>query len=698
MTAFAFLLIFGWAGARAASAEDETLTEILKKFLNQGAPNFTKSVKAEVLEVTPIKIVDVKGDKAKYRAFNWTNDGTQWGINDLLMKGNSGKDLQVSFEGRANPENADYAGDMLATKGDKGYFRINYKTFRKYFENAGGYFPFPSSDMRQHFLGDNLDLDIGHFAMEIGRGPVKDPSLSLGWERDTKQGLKSTLNWAYAKDSAFGTASSNQRKITPSFYNIDNVTDTVKLKGKTDVQGFTVKGEQKFSFFVGKTLKQEQLYSNANPVTNSANKILQVIAKPQTKDLSTSVRAERWTKDDKSYVSFGYRYGHLRNSEFEAEREYTGLANFSPAGFLSGGTFKNGFAENDVDTHTWTGQAFTNLTNDLIFISRLKGELKDIKSGSHDFTLNSSEVITGDVMQHNKNQITSTAESFSLRYKGLAKTSLYSDLELKQERNWKIQDVTPATYSETVNRRPEGTATIGMRYVLNSKLNLTTELKHGQKNDKLDQVKGSGDTYINKLRTTIDALSTRVTWKPFRWMENSFKYVASKNMYHIQVLGLSTSKMPSEEQNIAYNLALMPNDQWMIDGSYTRKMPRTGPIGASHVFVPPVFTANVDTYTVSASYAPTEKFSIFNSFEYSRAKNKTNVDSRDLTTYPTPNGPLLWGVNEKWYNFETGITWKVKKDLTVEPHYAYQSFRSYPGIESGNYSAQVTWVDVKVAW
>ncbi len=688
-----FLLIFGWAGTTNVFAA--TLSEALRKFLNGDIGDFTNIVELDTFKVMPTKTVNVKGDASKYRVFNWTKDGSQSGIKELKLNAKPGKDTHIFFEGSGMFGDSNYTGDMMLTTDDVGYVKLEYKSFRKYFESRGGKFiPFTSAGMSLHTLPQDLELDIGHFAVEVGKGSAKDSILSLGYEHNTKEGSKSTLNWAYAKDAAFGTATANQRKITPSFYDIDNITDTVKLKGKTDVAGFTVKGEQKYSFFDGKSLNQEQLYSSAT--TASENKITQQIEFPQTKGLSTTVRAERWTAKDKTFMSFGYRFGQLRNSVIETERDYTSAGNFTRAGFLSGGRFRNGHAQNIQDTHTWTGQVLSNLTNDLIFISRVKGELRRIHSESVYDTLNTSEVVTTTVEQSNESDVLHLGESFSLRYNGLPKTSLYSDIELEQERTSKDLRAMPTTYSEQINRAPEGSGTFGMRFTPFNKVSLTTEFKHGEKNDKLTQDKGSTQAYINKLRTTSDSLSSRLSWKPVKWLENSLRVKTSSHVYHIQVLSLDTSKMSTTERDFTYNVAIMPTDEWMIDASYSRKLSNTGTVGAQYSYSPPAFTGNVDVFALSTSYAPTEKFSVFNTLEYARAKNQTNANSDTLKS--TSVGPLLWGVNEEWFNMETGITWSLRKDLTIEPHYAYQSFRSFEGMESGNYSAHVGWLDITLNW
>ena len=649
-----------------------------------------------LLALTPVQTAFVKGDLSKFRAMNWTKDGAQSGIRELMLDAKPGKDVTVSFDGNGMVGDADYAGSMLITKDNVGYVKVHYDSFRKYYENRGGYYPFPSAGMNLHTLNQDLQMDLGHFAFEVGKGSADNADLSLAYERDTKNGTKDSTTWGYVKDYAFsGNTTVNRKKIAPVFVRNDETTDTVTVKGKADVYGFKVKGEEKYVFFKANNTRQEQIYGSTGAALE--NEIIRRTETPQTKELSSTLRAERWTLNDKSYISFGYHFGHLRNSMLYFARDYTSAGNFTPAGFVTGGTFRNGVAQNIQDTHTLTGMMLSNLTDKLTFISRFKGELKSSYGTSDVYSLNISQVATADAYQANENKVTSSGESFSLRYAGVPRTSLYADLDLSQERNWKSL-LLPAEYAENVNRVPASAATLGMRITPVNKVTVTTELKHSEKKDKNDQVTGDSAIYINKLNTTSDDLSTRLAWRPFKWLENSFKVKAAMNTYHLQQLDYDPVKMPGSERDFVYGVTLTPTDQLMFNLSYALQLSKTGGIGSQLVTAPPAYTANVYTWALSTSYAPTENFIFFNNLEYSRAKNPTNVDGKSITTTLSAMGPMLLGVDEEWYDIDNGIKWVPKKNLTIEPHYAYYAFRNFEGVSTGNYSAHVVWLDVDVKW
>ena len=104
----------------------------------------------------------------------------------------------------------------------------------------------------------------------------------------------------------------------------------------------------------------------------------------------------------------------------------------------------------------------------------------------------------------------------------------------------------------------------------------------------------------------------------------------------------------------------------------------------------------------STSYAPTEKLSIFSSLGYSMAHNRNTYSQwavdEGLSILSLVNRGLTIGSHADWYDAELGLKWEPKKDLTIEPHYAYYGYRVKDSVETGNYSAHIVWLDVSKKW
>lgn len=649
-----------------------TLTETLRNLFNKDMPDYFHSAKLQLdtFEVMPIRSVSVKGDAAKFRAINWMNDGITGGIKEMGFDGDIGKGDKLSFEGHAIPGDNDFGASFNLTKGNGGYITMDYGNFRKWYDVYGGYYSnFTAQPISK--LSFEPKMDMGHFSFEIGSGSEKDPGISLRYDRDTKVGTKSTLAWGSVVEGV-------TRKILPSWQRNDHTTDTIALKGNVDVAGFNVNGQQRAEFFNAKTYREDA----ATTTTVSSHD-----QNAYAKNLTTALRADRWVLDDKTYVNFGYRYQHLRNDMLDNMKQSAIVID----------------AYATSDSHAWVQNFTTQLAPDLNFLLNFKEEIIN-NTGVGDYWTAPSTYSS----VQSENGISQTGQSLSLRYGGIPKTSLYTDWDFQQTRNSteRFRRTTSNTNIEYVERSPETTGVIGIRYVHNSKLNLTSQLKYQSKNETYNMlVNNDPGIYISRLAVNSNEWNNRLTWKPLRWFQNSFRLQLVDKVYRQQSLNqpavtpeltnFDWIKSQSASRVYTYDAILQPWDEWMFNvGGSLNQFKVSTP--ASQVAVSgggiPVFTANVYTLLFSASYAPKENFSIYSSAQYSRA-NDFNSQGFDGIPY---------GVNNESYDITIGAKWSPKKNLTLEPHYGYYSYRANPNdnysMDYGNYTAHVVWLDTKFTW
>jgi hypothetical protein len=102
----------------------------------------------------------------------------------------------------------------------------------------------------------------------------------------------------------------------------------------------------------------------------------------------------------------------------------------------------------------------------------------------------------------------------------------------------------------------------------------------------------------------------------------------------------------------------------------------------------PGFNSNVDSWFLSASYAPRENLSFINSFRYSLADN-----FNDYTASAMP-----FGADYKQFDASLEMQWSPQKDITVGPKYAYYHYDANPNADTGNYNAHVAWLDLSIDW
>src|SRR3989344_9422575 len=115
-------------------------------------------------ELMPIRTISVKGDAAKFRAINWMNDGTTGGIKAMSFDGDFGKGGSLSFDGHAIPGDNDFGTSLKLTRGNGGYFTMDYGNFRKWDDVYGGFYSnFTGTSSIQRLAADPK-MDIGHFS------------------------------------------------------------------------------------------------------------------------------------------------------------------------------------------------------------------------------------------------------------------------------------------------------------------------------------------------------------------------------------------------------------------------------------------------------------------------------------------------------------------------------------------------------
>ena len=682
------------------------------------------------LALMPAQFITVKGDAAKFRAVNWINDGYQWGIKQLDITGDAAKDLHVSFKASGIPNTLETSDEILITKDEVGYVQLNYDSFRKYYGTAGGLYPGEISTnnplpLSAYRVGEDLFLDIGNLKVELGNKKPEETSLALYYERAFKNGSKNWLSWGDVKAQTAATV--GIRKVAPTWQHLDQTTDTMGIKNKFKALGFNFKGDQKFEFYKGNTERPEVIYDATTSTTGSTNKIRNQKDADQTKSLSAAYLADRWTLNDQTYLAMGYRVEHSRVSQNELMREYN---QYGVPALYSNPKNWDGYTRVTEDKNTVTGHIHTNISDNLSLSTKLKAEIVRLNGVSVEANdcgtglLTCSSGTPDGIANYayngtNENKISSGAGSVGLKYSGISKTSIYSDFEFGQERNWKAlerslqnnfsgQTATTsnsAFWRETENNSPEWKGTIGTRVTPFKGVSSVLEYKHGDKNDKLRLITGSNPTVANLykltygLRTTEDALSTRISWKPVRFLEGSFRAKQSMDVYRTQFASYDTIKTQGTSRDFVYALTLMPLDELMFNLSYSLQQnkistPVSELAGTTYSDFLPVSTSNVDTWELASSYAPTANLSFFNVLSYSRSQN--GIKNHNLTSATT--SAFAYDNDEVWYNADMGVKLALKNDWSVEPHYAYYSFRTKDSVTFGNYTANVMWFDITKKW
>ncbi len=645
----------------------------------------------------PAQYVFVKGDAEKFRALNWSSDGYIGGLKDLSMEYSFPNDTWVSFDGHVIQGENDIGGDLLLNKEDFGALRVDYNTYRKYYDGTGGYFH-QFATLYANELENELHMDMKHVVVSFSPMMESLHDMVLKYEHHGKEGTKSRLTWTAVKEG------STTRNIGPVPQEVSETTDTISLEGKTSVAGFNVTGKQMFETVGISSFRLEKNLSTTS--TAGDKKIRKHYQDPTADAMATMFMGEKWFNDDKSFMSMAYRFHKMDNDELENIIETN--AAYVPTNFSSSKTRVNASAENELLAHTVLGHYMTNLSPAFSVSAKLKSEYIN-RDGTSTYPYDASPssaggsapdgIIEAIDYSESRNKALNWGQTVGFRYTGIPKVSFYGDFEVGETKNnikeqqhnisrvlqWERE--TDTSITKTI-------WTMGGRVVPVRSFNMTTQIRRRvEDNDYEDEADTAGainSAFVDGLKLTSNEASTRLAWIPFEFIQAGFRYQLLDNDYTTRVQNQSALDSDMLSHIFTYDLIWTPFERLFLNVSYSMQDAKTTtPAGSQRSPQTPGFNADVNSVLMAANYAACETLNYNASMTYSWSDNFDNFASSGL--------PL--GVTNSHYDIELGLQWKPKKkSVTLEPHYAYYSYDAGSVADYGDYSAHVAWLDLNIDW
>jgi hypothetical protein len=661
-----------------------------------------------------MRYIFVDGDSGRFREHHWMKEGYVGGISDFSAHHTFANGTALSAEGHALIDQNDLGSELALEKEGLGFVELNFSEFRKYFDGNGGVYHLFST-LGAPDTDRDLKLDIGKLEVETGLTLEGLPELTFLYEREYKDGLKTKLSWGESEETpATGNAT---RNIVPTWLEVDEIVDVFEFGASDEIAGFALSGEQRWELVRSEALREELDLSTTH--SSGDDKIRRQDLAPEATLMTTTLKAERGFQDNKAFFSSAYRFNHMNNREFESLSEHNGLT-----GALTNFTYPeqkpNSRADTDYDAHTWVGGAVTKLTNTLSLISRIKSEIIKRHSNSSynkDYFITNSatgaSTAADGVLDGADTNLADTkgriwGESFSLRFTGIPKTALYTDLELEQARLLLreslvtvdlLADANDATNSansanfdrETVILVRRGIWTLGGHFSPWTFLNLTAQVRRRINNQDYDDQRENPlanirSAFIDGISTHTDEFVTRATYRPFRWLRSSFRYQFRDDDYSTWVEREARVKTGSTSHIYTYDATLQPLRDILLLGSFSRQTALTetpARYGATTTNIP-AFHADVNTWLFSADYTPTPQLVLTNSFQYSRARNFNDF---------TANG-MPYGADFDQVNLTTGLSWSPKDDTSLSAEYAFYHYQPNSNWGTGDYDAHLISLEV----
>ncbi|MBF0571938.1 MAG: hypothetical protein HQL12_08740 [Candidatus Omnitrophica bacterium] len=659
------------------------------------------------ITLAPLQYADVKGNVGKFEVLNWMTNGANAGVSDITFIKNINKDISLDVEASAFPKTDDGTGHLILKDGDLAFLKIDYNAFRKYYDNTGGVYKDTSSIIipgaLSGFKGNspNLQLDIGFFKLEAGLGAISDPFLDVTYEHNSKDGDKSLLMWT----PVFNSGNLAYRLIGPSYEAVNDTSDTVTLKEKKDVAGITIKGEQKAEVDYNHNYAYMPFLNSTPGTASTYNQLRTENEYLDAKLFGSGVRIEKWMFNDKTFASLGYHYNHVHDTDLMQNQvlsSVTGLV--TDYGTGNGASTKQSlwsFANALENEHVWVGNFNSILMPDLTLATDVKYEHIGSEGSSvyNDDHTNISTFLPGPVSSTMDNRQDNEGEHISLRYSGISHTSLYAESSLEQKRYW-FDESMPGTFEiARLVRTEKESWTFGGKIVPDRFFTFTTQVKQRWEDNRYDtllDINPGNQAFLDQLNINAVEESSTLTWKPYRWVQNSVKYQFVDAVYMPRETTENTSVgvYPISENHmlssiLTYDITVEPVDPLMLTLSYSHaenyiRTLQASQTGTSNI---PTFNSGDNSWLFSDSYTPMENIVLTNTVAYTLSPNY--VDISDGVPY---------GSSFKELTFTTGLEWTYHKWLKLGPSYEHASYRDNSLAGAGNYSANIFKLTAKFNW
>lgn len=650
----------------------------------------------------PARIVSVDGDTGRFSAQRWMDNGFAGGISEFEADATPYKDVTVLVQGRAIVDEDDYDLLVNINHEDRGFVEMHFKEFRKYYDSTGGkYYPF--SQIGTIEGPDDLVLNIGEFKITGHAKLDRLPDVTLTYEHEYRDGMKSRLTWGAVQEGGLS------RNVAPSWQDVDEATDSFEVRLDDTFKGFDWYVSQYWEFYEGDYTRYERNVSTNT--TASQNKTRDQHQDPEADRISTQMGFERWFAKDKGFFSSGYRFSQIDNSELESifERNSAGVI----TSFSNPKQIRDSYATNQFVSNTWVGHLLWTLNDSLTAATKVKTEWIERDSSSlyrADASPNAAGGATpnGEIDQTDAsevdNKVRNFGESFSVRYTGIPRTALFTEYETEQLRNWITEDRRSASTSEVFNRESIAhTWRNSVKAGLNSSpwepIKVTLQARQRWDDINYNNLRftepttsGARSVFIEGQDISSTDLSSKLTYRPCKWFIPSVRYQRSDISYDTWGVPDDQNIIESRGLTDTYtaDLTILPDDRLSLtlSTSFQDSYIITPASASTSAAQAPRFNSDVWSWMGTADYQVSDKVSVDTLVRYSRADNYN-----DFTSIGLP-----YGSDYNEWEASAGLSWKVRKDVTLRPRYTLYGYNPNDMADSGQYTAHVLWVDCKIEW
>jgi cytochrome c len=656
---------------------------LLRAWIDQGAPwNDSSPTNLFDLSISPTAGgVFVSGDKHQFRDHYWRRDGFDGGLEGFEVFDQADPDTKVSVTGHVLRD--DYRIVLDVDRNELGFIHTGWEQYRKYYNDTGGYFPYPATQPPQ-ILGTDLHLDLGKAWVDFGLTLPHWPRIVFGYEYNYKRGEEATTSWG--SDGVGG----DPRNIAPTSKHIDEGTHVIKFDLDAEVHGVTIEDR-----FRGEFYKLNNSYTN---VAARGAVSQDVSAGDHYFQGANSIRLEKKFKNW-LFGSGGYFYSKLNaedsftditinnNTLFLASAPSILLARESHIFNLNGllGPF-DGLTVSAGAQSEWTRQQGIGSGN-------LNG-IGYTRPPGVNFNINPATLSS----DYEQNTISETA---GLRYAKIPFTALFADARLQQETiGQSDSDIQPAavsflenpSFSSRLSDLRAGFNTSPWQRVSLSAHYRRYESDSQYKTNQVPQPVGGYPGLLSWRDLVTDEVEAKLVFRPFTWLKTTLSYQIVTTDFKqdtrpaFDVVPPITYSpggfiLAGKYESHIYSLGAIwtPRPRLFLSGTFSYQ--DTSTTTASSGIIPP-YKGGVYSALVGGTYLLDKATDLLLNYSFSLA------DYSQANFQPSPTSPPPLGIRYQQHALQAAISRRLSKRLTTRLQYGYYYYDEPTAAAVNNYRVQ----------
>ncbi len=196
-------------------------------------PNFDSYIKISGQAAT------ISGNEAAFQKRNSLPSNSGVGIEDMHFSKDLSKTVTTVVDGRALTGSEDYLLSLNISKTDVGSFEAGYKSFRTFYDGAGGFFP--TNNQWLALTNEDLHIDRSKFWVEGTIALPNAPVFKLRYTNELRDGRKDSTIWGDTDNTGlpFTVAPnpiSQVRKFAPSYLEVNERHERLELSANYKVK------------------------------------------------------------------------------------------------------------------------------------------------------------------------------------------------------------------------------------------------------------------------------------------------------------------------------------------------------------------------------------------------------------------------------------------------------------------------------